>query len=91
MVVPRDEAYIKSLPLSTLAKRLITKFISGAIGGVSDEFRERNRPKPYSPYFQMRLAFRDWWGDKQPHTVDFVVNDARVAMGVLEVVWVDFQ
>jgi hypothetical protein len=91
MIVPKQEQYIESLAISDQAKLLIAKFISGAIGGVSDEIREAKRPNPEKPYFQMRLDFRDWWGDNLDHVVDFVVKDDRAAVGVLELVWVDFQ
>jgi hypothetical protein len=91
MIVPKHEQYIEELPVSPQAKLLITKWISSRIGSVSDEFRDTNRPKLGKPYFQMRLAFRDWWGDDLDHLVDFVVKDDRAVVGVLELVWVDFQ
>jgi hypothetical protein len=91
MIVPKHEQYIEGLPISNQAKLLISKFITAAIGGVSDEFREAHRPKAGKPYFQTRLDFRDWWGDNLDHVVDFVVKDDRAEVGVLELVWVDFQ
>ena len=92
-VVARHEAYILGLPLSDEAKDLIRRFIKHVIGNVSDEFRNApaNRPRPGAPYFRMRLDLHDWWGDRRDRTVDFVVNDAGAAFGVLDLVWIDVQ
>jgi hypothetical protein len=89
-VMPRDEQYIEGLPISEQAKLLITRFIAVRIGMVSDAFREAQRIAG-TPYFRMKLVFRDWWGDNLDHVVDFVVKDDRAVVGVLELVWVDFQ
>jgi hypothetical protein len=91
LVSPAQEQYVENLPLSEQGKPLITKFIRGTIGSVSDEFREARRPHSGKPYFQMRVAFWDWWGDNLDHKADFVVKDDRAVIGVLELVWVDFQ
>lgn len=91
-VSAKQQEYILRLPLSDEAKNVIRKYIKSVITNVSDEYRNdpARRPRPDSPYFQMRLNFQDMWGDLKYHIVDFVVNDA-VKFGVLDLVWVDHQ
>lgn len=92
-VSAKQEEYILQLPLSDEGKNLIRKYIQSVIANVSDEYRTdpARRPKPDAPFFQMRLAFQDLWGDLKYHVVDFVANDAAAKFGVLDLVWVDHQ
>ena len=90
-ILPRHESYIEGLQISDEAKGLIAKYVAAVIGSVSDEYREANRPRAGAPYFKMRLSFGDFWGDGRDCVVDFVVKDDRAVVGVLELVWVDFQ
>ena len=92
-VSAKQQEYILRLPLSDEAKNVIRKYIKSVITNVSDEYRNdpARRPRPDSPYFQMRLNFQDMWGDLKYHIVDFVVNDAGAKFGVLDLVWVDHQ
>ena len=90
-IVPRDESYIEALPISDEAKRLHREVHHGGDRERFGRIPRGHRPKAGSPYFTMRLPFTDFWGDGRDHTVDFVVKDAGAAVGVLELVWVDFK
>jgi hypothetical protein len=88
-----DRACLAGLPLSDRAKEKVEEFIEYAIANVDDVFRQdpANRTHPNPAYFQRHLLIYDVWGDRRFHRIDFVLNDANAAYGVLIVVYVDHQ
>ena len=88
-----DRAYLASLPLSERAKARVDDFIEYAIAQVEDAVRNdpANRIQPDAHYFHRDLLLLDFWGDRQLHRIDFVVNDENAPIGVLIVVYVDHQ
>jgi hypothetical protein len=86
---PRDEAYLAALPLSERARRSVEEYAVNGLAYLTDADRESNRVAPGSPYVRMQFNFRDWWGDRRGHRVDFVVNDAHAVHGVLLLVYVE--
>jgi hypothetical protein len=90
-----DQEYLNELPLTAKAKAKIEDFIDYGILHVADAFRldPANRPRPDGPYFQSELLFFDVdeSGKKSYHKINFVINDANAAYGVLLLVYVDLQ
>ncbi len=42
-------------------------------------------------YFHRDLLLLDFWGDRQFHRIDFVVNDENAPIAVLIIVYVEHQ
>jgi hypothetical protein len=86
-----NEAYLEKLPLSTVAKERVSRFIQGTIANVTDEirFNLENRPDPTKPCFKMSLFLLDFWGDRHAHTLEFHIRDETAQFGVLVLAYVD--
>ena len=87
--------YLYTLPLSTQAKKRLDDCIDYAIAKVDDAFRmdPANRPSANHPCFMRDFIIADAGADGEitAHKITFVVSDARAAVGVLQVVFVDHQ
>ncbi len=88
-----NRAYLDSLPLSEMAKGKVDDFIEYAIAQVEDAVRNdpANRIQPGTRYFHRDLLLLDFWGDRQFHRIDFVINDENAPIGVLIIVYVEHQ
>jgi hypothetical protein len=89
-----DEKYLAALPLSDKARAVVDDFIVSAIANVDDNFRndrDNRTTDPDDQYFHRDFVFTDRWGDGRCHRINFVLNDKRATMGVLVVVYVEFE
>ncbi len=89
----RDQSYLDGVPLSDEAKRRLDDFVDYGIANAADSFRNdpANRPFPNDAIFRLDFLILDRWGDNRLHKLTFFVNDDRAAVGVLLVVFVDYE
>jgi hypothetical protein len=86
-VVDRDEAYLYGrAELSEEGKDKVFVRLTSDLGEATQQFRDRFRVKPGSPYFEFSFFLLD---QGRVHHFRTFVDDSRDAFGVLRVVYLE--